>query len=226
MAPFITPNIRIMKSVIYLTFALTALFSVSCASFGTKKKYNAPKGLATGYPTPGFDSSYYVKAYKPNNPNNVRVKISLANQAIYVMEGNRPLMVLACTVGTQATPTPRGNFKIYSKQKYRRRHSSPGAGYPMGYWCEFKSAYGIHAGWVHNQPRSHGCIRMHFNAAPKFFNLVKVGTPLNIAHTQPEDATIGTNILRPRDASAPEFPASIQNTNEVFNIYKGPLFDD
>ncbi|MFT5403862.1 MAG: hypothetical protein ACI9DF_002704 [Verrucomicrobiales bacterium] len=223
--PFYHPNIRIMKKAIYLIFAVVALFSVSCASTG-KKKYSPPKGLSTGYPTPGFDSSYYVKAYRPKNPNNVRVKVSLANQAIYVMEDNRPLMVLACTVGTTATPTPRGDFEIYKKEKFRRRHSSPGAGYPMGYWCEFKSAYGIHAGWVHSQPRSHGCIRMHFNAAPKFFNLVPRDAKLNIAYSQPEDATIGTNILRPRDASAPEFPPSIQNTNEVFNIYKGPLFDD
>lgn len=214
-----------MKSLIYLTCSIIALFSVSCeTNKNFKKKPNS--GLSTGYPTPGFDSSYYVKAYKPTNPANVRVKVSTSNQAIYVMEGNRPLMVVACTVGTAATPTPKGTFSIYSKEKYRRRHSQPGRGYPMGYWCEFKSAYGIHAGWVHNAPRSHGCIRMHFNAAPKFFNLVSKGTKVYIAHSQPEDATIGQNILRPRDAAAPEFPPNIQNSNEVFNIYKGPLFDD
>ncbi len=214
-----------MKSINLLLFAGLALFTgVSCET--TKKYERKPQGLATGYPTPGFDSSYYVKAYRPNNPANVRVKVSIANQTLYVMEGDRPLMVAACTIGKPSSPTPRGNFKIYSKQKHRRRISQPSAGYPMGYWCEFKSAYGIHAGWVHPGPRSAGCIRLHFNAAPKFFNLVRVGTPLNIAYSQPEDATIGQNVPRPRDASAPEFPSSILNSNEVFNLYKGPLFDD
>ena len=187
----------------------------------TPKPEPKPQPQQTGL----VDPNYYVKAYRPNNPANVRVKVSLANQAIYVMEGGRPLMVAACTVGTSKTPTPRGNFRIYKKEKYRRKHTNPGAGYPMGYWCEFKSAYGIHAGWVHNHPRSHGCIRMHFNAAPKFFALVSRNTPLNISYSQPEDATIGQNIQRPMDSNWKEFPPHILGTNEVFNVYKGPLFD-
>lgn len=216
-----------MKSLLYLICAGLALFNVSCEVNKNYKKKPGNTGLATGYPTPGFDSNYYVKASRPTNPANVRVKVSTSNQAVYVMEGDRPLMVLACTVGKASSPTPKGSFKIRSKQKFRRRQSQPGRGYPMGYWCEFRSAaYGIHAGWVHNAPRSAGCIRLHFNAAPKFFNLVRVGTPLHVATTQPEDATLGQNILRPRDGAAPEFPGNILNTNEVFNIYKGPLFDD
>lgn len=218
-----------MKKLSYLLMAALAVLLPGCEHFRSKTYEQKPTGLATGYPTPGFDTSYYVKAYRPTNPNNVRVKVSLANQAIYVMEGDRPLMVAACTVGTSATPTPRGNFKINSKQKFRRKVTQPSRGYPMGYWCEFKNAaYGIHAGWVHNHPRSHGCIRLHFNAAPKFFNLVRVGTPLNIAYSQPEDATLGQNIRRPRDGveTVKEFPPHILGTNEVFNLYKGPLFDD
>ncbi len=211
-----------MKTLTYLLLAGLTCLHASCTLFETKQE---PKPLATGYPTVGFDSSYYVKAYKPNNPANVRVKVSTSNQTLYVLEGDRPLMVAAVTVGTSAKPTPKGNFRIYSKQKYRRRLSQPGAGYPMGYWCEFKSAYGIHAGWVHPAPRSAGCIRMHFNAAPKFFNLVRQGTPLNIATRQPEDATIGRNVPRPRDANAKEFPPHILNTNEIFHVYKGPLYD-
>lgn len=207
-----------------LTAAVATVVMIGCASTSKTPQDN---GLAASYPTPGFDQAYYVNAYRPTNPDNVSVKVSLRNQAIYVMEGQRPLMVAACTVGTPRNPTPKGHFTIRSKQQHRRRQSQPDRGYPMGYWCEFHSpAYGIHAGWVHSAPRSHGCIRLHFNAAPKFFNLVKVGTPLHIADSQPAlDSTIGKNIARPRDAAAPEFPPHIKNTNEVFNLYKGPLFD-
>lgn len=170
-------------------------------------------------------SNYYVKAYRPQNPNNVQVKLSLKNQVIYVMEGNRPLLVAACSVGTAKTPTPKGRFTIYSKTQKRRRISNPGSGYPMGYWCEFKSGYGIHAGWVHPAPRTHGCVRLHFNVAPKFFALVKEGTPLYIADTQPEDATIGRNVPRPQDYANPEWPPHILNTDKIFHVYDGPVFD-
>lgn len=191
---------------------------------------------------------YNVKAFRPGNPGSVRVKVSIANQAIYVMEGDRPLMVTACTVGAPATPTPLGNFKIYNKTAKRRKYSwgylvneSTGTvrtgkpserrsgekyvGYPMGYWCEFAPAYGFHAGWVWPYPKSHGCIRLHFNAAPKFFALVRNGTPVNIASRQPEDATIGRDLKRPQDYNNPEFPPAVQLSDQIFNLYKGPLFD-
>lgn len=211
-----------LKTALAMMLASGGLTGCKLLGGGSTKTAAAP---ASRGQTGLVDPDYYVKAYKPNNPANVRVKVSLKNQAIYVMEGSRPLMVAACTVGTAATPTPRGNFRIYSKQKYRRKFTNPGKGYPMGYWCEFKPAYGIHAGWVHNAPRSHGCIRLHFKAAPKFFNLVREGTPVSISHTQAEDATIGANVLRPRDSNWKEFPPHILGTTEVFNVYKGPLFD-
>ncbi|MEZ5299097.1 MAG: L,D-transpeptidase [Verrucomicrobiales bacterium] len=143
----------------------------------------------------------------------------MKNQVIYVMEGNRPLLVAACSVGTAKTPTPKGRFTIYSKTQKRRRISNPGSGYPMGYWCEFKSGYGIHAGWVHPAPRTHGCVRLHFNVAPKFFALVKEGTLLYIADTQPEDATIGRNVPRPQDYANPECFAAHPRTPTRFSTF-------
>ena len=38
-------------------------------------------------------SNYNVTAYKPHNPDNVRIKVSLSNHAVYVMEGDTPLLV-------------------------------------------------------------------------------------------------------------------------------------
>src|SRR2546425_35122 len=73
-------------------------------------------------------------------------------------------------------------------------------GYPMGYWCEFAPAYGFHQGYVHLHPRTHGCIRLHGEAAPKFFALVKIGTPVNIAMSQPQDDTVGPKVQRVDDS--------------------------
>ena len=77
-------------------------------------------------------------------------------------------------------------------------------GYPMGFWCEFAPAYGFHQGFVHPAPRTHGCIRLKGEAAPKFYALVHNGTPVNIATTQPEDETLGPKVKRVDDSRAPD----------------------
>jgi lipoprotein-anchoring transpeptidase ErfK/SrfK len=197
--------------------------------------------------TPSVSSgNYRVTAHRPHDPSAVRVKVSLAKQDIYVMEGDRCLMAVATTVGIPAKPTPKGNFTIYSKQEHKRSGSYgfrvqdnriipaeaganiPGSyvGYPMGYWCEFAPAYGFHQGYVHLHPRSHGCIRLKGEAAPKFFALVKIGTPVNIAETQPEDATLGPKIQRVDDSKTPDPPNQISISEAAFQKPNGPLFDD
>jgi hypothetical protein len=202
--------------------------------------------LLTGCATGGHVSAggpYHVTAYKPDDPSKVRVLVSLSKQNVYVMEGDRCLMAVACSVGIPSKPTPRGNFKIYSKQEEKRSGSYgfrvqgsrvvaaeagsniPGryVGYPMGYWCEFAPAYGFHQGFVHPYPRTHGCIRLKGEAAPKFFALVRIGTPVNIASTQPEDATLGPKVQRIDDSRTPDPPASVMVTSAAFQKPSGPL---
>src|SRR5438045_8393154 len=59
---------------------------------------------------------YHVTAYKPNDPSKVVVKVSLSKENVYVMEGDRCLMAVACSVGVRAKPTPRGSFTIYREE--------------------------------------------------------------------------------------------------------------
>jgi lipoprotein-anchoring transpeptidase ErfK/SrfK len=184
-----------------------------------------------------------VTAYRPHDPSAVRVKVSLSKQNIYVMEGDRCLMAVACSVGIPSKPTPKGSFTIYSKQEQKRSGSygfsvqgdrivpSTGGGsgryvgYPMGYWCEFAPAYGFHQGFVHPYPRTHGCIRLHGEAAPKFFALVKIGTPVNIATTQPEDATLASKVQRVDDSKTPDPPGSVMISSAAFQKPSGPLLE-
>ena len=185
--------------------------------------------------------AYHVTAYRPNDPSAVRVKVALSKQNVYVMEGDRCLMAAAISVGTSAKPTPKGNFTIYSKQEHKRSGSygfsvqgdrvvpstggGPGryVGYPMGYWCEFAPAYGFHQGFVHPNPRTHGCIRLHGEAAPKFFALVRIGTPVNIATTQPEDATLASGVQRVDDSKTPDPDPRLMVTDAGFEKPSGPL---
>ncbi len=190
--------------------------------------------------------AYDLPASLPKNPDAVRVKVSVSNQAAYVMEGSKPLLVMPVSVGTSSSPTPRGTYRIYSKQAKRRAQTHGFAysgnnikqtylskkpagwsfkGTPMPYWCEFKSAYGFHTGWMKPYPCTHGCIRMHENVAPKFYRLVKTGTPVQIATSQPEDKTIGRNIPRPPDAGPlPDYPPNFYLGDGYFTNHKRPSF--
>src|SRR5215217_5469406 len=67
--------------------------------------------------------NYDSVAYRPQNPANVRVKVSLNKQMVYVLEGDRPLLVTATCVGTPSNPTPKGNFKVYKKIEKKRSMS-------------------------------------------------------------------------------------------------------
>jgi len=228
-----TAEISYMKLITFLSMLGLAVMVTGCA--------------VPDPPRREFDSP----AYRPVNPRDVSVKVSLKKQVIYVMEGNRPLLVTATCVGKASTPTPKGTYTIFSKQPKRRantygfwvhdadkriiaekRGNRPRGrgwrfiGYPMGYWCEFLPAYGIHAGWVHPVPRTLGCLRLHRNVAPKFFALVRVGTKVHIADSHPEDATLGREVARPQDYNDPEYPPEILFTDRIFQrTVDSPLFE-
>jgi hypothetical protein len=193
----------------------------------------------------GAGGPYHVTAYKPNDPSKVVVKVSLSKENVYVMEGDRCLMAVACSVGIPAKPTPRGSFTIYRKEEDKRSGSygfrvqgdrvvpaeadanvsGRYVGYPMGFWCEFAPAYGFHQGFVHPNPRTHGCIRLKGEAAPKFYALVRIGTPVRIAETQPEDASIGPKVQRVDDSRAPDPDPHISVTSAAFQKPSGPLLE-
>lgn len=209
--------------------------------------------ILTGFSCKSLDSAaskpYGSLAKRPKNQSKVRVKVSLANAAVYVMEGDRPLLVAGTCIGTASNPTPKGHFKAYNRLPRKRSNTygfhvkggtiTPGkrvnkpsgaryVGYPMPNWVEFHPGYGFHTGYVHPVPRSHGCLRLHKNVAPKFFALVPSGTPIHIAQTQPEDKTIGKSIPRPTDYTDPDPPNSYLISSKYFDDLepKGPLFVD
>jgi lipoprotein-anchoring transpeptidase ErfK/SrfK len=211
--------------------ALAGLFS-SCVPLGSSAQ------LAAYH-------AYDQPTKKPTNPSAVRVKVSLSKQRVYVMEGNTPLLVMPVSTGASNAPTPSGSFTIFNKEHKHRANthgyaysgknavktsigSKPSGwafkGTPMPYWCEFKPNYGFHTGWVKHGPCSHGCIRMHENLAPKFFQLVKIGTPVNISYSQPEDATLGNIPLPPDAGPLPDYAPQYYVTDGYFTAHKTPQY--
>ena len=184
---------------------LSALFS-SCSS-----------SSGGGYGRAGSGFSYNPKVVQPTNRSAVAIKISTGAQRLYVTEGDKVLLATPCAVGTSATPTPKGNHRINSKSRHRRRQSAPGAGYPMTYWMSFYSpAYGMHWGFVKPHPCTHGCVRMPLNSARQVFDMVRVGTPVNVSSSQPWDSTIGASLPRLDDSPLPNPPMSYMLSPKVF----------
>jgi len=224
---------------ISIRFLLTAAMAVgACLSTVSCANWQEKRQLANY-------QSYDLPAFKPSDRSQVKVKVSLNRQRVYVMEGSKMLLAMPVSVGTKSTPTPRGSFKIFRKNHHHRANShgfaksgnrahrsylrdvKPGwsfKGTPMPYWCEFKPHYGFHAGWVKHQPCTHGCIRMHENLAPKFFELVSEGTPVHIANTQPEDATHGNLPLPPDAGPLPDYPFSMYLSDGYFSQHKNPTY--
>jgi lipoprotein-anchoring transpeptidase ErfK/SrfK len=194
--------------------------------------------FCSGCQTLPLRPNYDPIGYKPRNQSNVVIKVSLQNRMVYVVEGDRPLLVTATAIGTPKNPTPKGHFRVTRKIENKRSSTygfwvkgetivpgkssqAPGAGYryvgfPMQYWVEWMPAYGFHVGSVWPIPRTHGCLRLHQNAAREFFELARVGTPVYIANTQPEDATLGKNRPRPQDYNDPDPPGSILISSRAF----------
>jgi hypothetical protein len=171
--------------------------------------------------------AYHAEAYQPASLADVKVKVSLKLQMVYVMEGDRCLMVTPTCVGKPGYLTPQGKFKVEAKNATKRSETygywvrgseaQPGAsanpppgggwsyvGYPMAFWVEFAPGYGFHEGPVWPYPRSHGCLHLHDTASAKFFQLVKIGTPVEIAQTQPEDELYGKTARHPTDYADPD----------------------
>lgn len=187
-------------------------------------------------------------AYKPKNKANTRIKVSTSKQILYVTEGDQVLLATPVTVGTSSTPTPSGNFTVrrqvheYRAQTHGWAYNSKTGEYkrcqrsncpkgskfiatPMPYWTEFKSAsYGIHAGYVYPYPKSHGCVRVHHNVMPKLFQMVRPGTPINIAYSQPEDNTAGKSVVHPENpASLPDDPI-LETSKGIFTFHQPVKF--
>jgi len=228
-----------------MKFVRPLLIATAALAAGALSSCNMP--AASGSGSLASYQAYDRPAKKPSNPSAVKVKVSLATQRVYVMENGSPLMVMPVSVGAPGSRTPTGTFSIFKKEHKHRANthgyaysgnqarktmlsSKPGGwsfkGTPMPYWCEFKANYGFHTGWVKHTPCTHGCIRMHENLAPKFYELVKVGTQVSIANSQPEDSTLGKIPLPPDAGPLPDYdPMSMYVGNGYFTQHKAPKYD-
>ena len=126
----------------------------------------------------------------------IYIYINLANQKLFVMEGNNKISEHLVSTGKAGLPTPKGTFYIKNKipfaysplYKLWMKNWNALARNPDGSGYE---GYGIHGlpcfdrdctrieGESHlGRPVSHGCVRLGLDASQYFFEKIPIGTPV------------------------------------------------
>jgi len=115
----------------------------------------------------------------PDSAGPERVVISLSDQLAYVYRGDTLMGVTTISSGRDDKPTPTGIFSVLNKTPFYRSKKYDNAAMPF---AEFFDPAGIalHAGYVGNQPNSHGCVHLPMSFAKKLYSVTDVGTPVYI----------------------------------------------
>jgi lipoprotein-anchoring transpeptidase ErfK/SrfK len=188
---------------------LTATFTIGCAHdsrvredtvyLGGFHRQNQPQRA-------NFDNvSYWDGDNAGGAPS---IKINLGEQRAYFYKGGELVGISVVSTGREGFGTTAGNFKIIQKDKDhvssrfgdylnadgsilkkdvdRDKDPMPkGAKYDgakMPYFMRIVGGTGMHEGFLPGYPASHGCIRMPGFMAEKFFDNVKVGTPVTVTN--------------------------------------------
>ena len=117
------------------------------------------------------------------------VVVSIGQQKVDVYRGTTLVTTSAVSTGTSAHPTFIGAFSIM--QKARWHHSNIYSNAPMPWMNRLTwSGTAMHAGIVPGYPASHGCIRLTYAFAPKFFAMSSVGDNVITSRGRPKPTPI------------------------------------
>ena len=115
----------------------------------------------------------------PESAGPQRVVISLSDQMAYLYRGDSLVAATTISSGRDSKPTPTGIFSILNKTPMYRSKKYDNA--PMPYAQFFDPAgIALHAGYVGDEPNSHGCVHLPLSFAKKLYSIVDLGTPIYI----------------------------------------------
>ncbi len=170
---------------------------LSCKPYGHQVNQSA-EATALYAALMEFRSETKAPEYSINSENggfgNLFVEIDIANQHVYVHQGDQVIFDSACVTGTATNPsraTPKGVFQIFWKTTDRNLRGAidPETGQPsyishVNFWMPFNGGVGMHdASWrseyggsIYQYSGSHGCVNLPYSAAAEIYSLVSVGT--------------------------------------------------
>ncbi len=117
---------------------------------------------------------------QPESEPQVLVTIDLSKQRAWVTKEGQVIDSCSVSTGREGYSTPAGRYVITDKH---RSWTSTLYHVAMPFFMRLNcSAIGLHSGYVTGRPASHGCIRLPYEKAKKFFGLVGVGDEVEIVH--------------------------------------------
>jgi len=125
-----------------------------------------------------------------------RIVASIPDRKLTLFDGDRIVKTYDVAVGKISTPTPEGEFQIINHIQNPTYYGTgvvigPGNGNPLGTrWMGLNAkGYGIHGTNVPSsigKAASHGCIRMRQQDLEELFDLVNVGTTVELRGARPD----------------------------------------
>ena len=117
----------------------------------------------------------------PPASDGIRIVVSIAEQAAYVLDGGKVVARSPVSTGKRGHETPTGTFRILQKKVHHRSTTYDNA--PMPYMQRLTwSGVALHAGALPGYPASHGCIRMPRSFAKKLYGVTSHATLVTVTH--------------------------------------------
>lgn len=128
-----------------------------------------------------------------------RIIIDVPARLLYLYNGPEQVHSFPIAVGKPETPTPPGTYTIIEKIPY------PGGVFGTRWLGLSRRYYGIHgtnAPWLIGQAVSNGCVRMYNEDVECLYDLVEVGTEVQILNQEEQGnpGPGGTYVVQPGDS--------------------------
>ena len=107
-----------------------------------------------------------------------RIDINRKDLRLYLFKDGILIKKYRVAVGKPSTPTPPGHWKITKKGLWGKQFG--------GHFMQINIPWGIYGIHGTDMPSSiakavsHGCVRMYSNDAKELYNLITIGTAVNI----------------------------------------------
>jgi lipoprotein-anchoring transpeptidase ErfK/SrfK len=121
----------------------------------------------------------YVWRNLPNTAGPERVVISLSDQMAYLYRGDMLMAATTISSGREDKPTPTGIFSVFNKTPMYRSKKYDNAPMPFALFFD-PAGIALHAGYVGDEPNSHGCVHLPLGFAKKLYSIIDLGTPVYI----------------------------------------------
>lgn len=137
------------------------------------------------------------------------VEVDLSEQKLRAWEGDKLFLETLISSGLPWTPTPEGEFRIWTKMKYTRMEGGQGKYYynlPNVPFVMFFSnndipgwkGYGLHGTYWHHdfgKPHSHGCVNLPTDVAEQLFYWTTPDIEASKGVVKADEEDLGTRIV-------------------------------